>query len=76
MFFMVFSPVSLFGGPGFPALVLVETRVRDWLRVLTVLWERSQAETETWKTETVQKAKRITGSGMAEEGNKWVLKLN
>ena len=64
---MVFSPVNLFGGPSFPAFVLVEIRVRGWLRVLTVLWGRSQAETETWKTDTVQKAKRMTGSGMSEE---------
>lgn len=74
MFFMVFSPVSLFGGPSFPALVLVKTRVQDWLRVLTVLWERSQAEIETWRTDPVQKAKRMTGSAMAEEGNKWGVK--
>ena len=32
---MVFSPVNLLGCPSFPAYVLGEIRVWDWLRVLT-----------------------------------------
>lgn len=34
----------------------------------------SKAENEKWKTDTLQKPKRLTWSGMSGKGNKWGVK--
>lgn len=71
---MVFSPVNLFGCPSFPEFMLVEIRVRDWLRVLTGCGKGLRQRPKHGKLTPYRRQKRTTWSGMSEEVNKWGVK--